>query len=251
MHKPSDMVLTADQARAIDRYALEVLGLPGIVLMENAAINAASVVLDLLEEAVELDRDRFVVSVLCGGGNNGGDGYAVARQLLGFGVEVHVFATKPVGELTGDAAVNARAWLALGHTVRPCEDAIQAWNDASETWAQSHVLVDAMLGTGFRGVMRHATAGMIEAVNAVHENHFGRLRVVSLDVPSGLNADTGENLNPVVFADVTVAFVARKAGFGHPEAEAYLGRVIVADIGLPASAIRAALSAGRARSAGS
>ena len=261
MHKPSDMVLTADQARAIDRYAIEVLGLPGIVLMENAAINAASVVLDLLEEAVELDRDRFVVSVLCGGGNNGGDGYAVARQLLGFGVDVHVFATKPVEELTGDAAVNARACDRLGIPIRLCRDAGSA-EHAAKTWRGSHALVDALLGTGFTGDVRAALAGVIDAVNSVKAQRGDRLRVVSLDVPSGLDADSGRAGGTAVRADATVTFVAPKAGFAASSAQAHLGRVIVADIGLPHSAIqsaiqsairaaiRAALPAGQARSAG-
>ncbi|MEM1097554.1 MAG: NAD(P)H-hydrate epimerase [Planctomycetota bacterium] len=241
MTDAAEIVLTAEQARAIDRYAIDVLGLPGIVLMENAAINVASVVLDTLENAVELDRDRFVVSVLCGGGNNGGDGYAVARQLVGFGVEAKVFAAKPVAEPTGDAAINAAACERLGISVEVCENAEHAAK-AAETWRRSHAIVDGLLGTGFTGTVRDGLAGVIDAVNAVKRERGDRLAVVALDVPSGLDADTGAVGGSAVRADTTVTFVAPKAGFAAAEAEAWTGRVIVADIGLPDAAISAALA---------
>ncbi|MEM7576340.1 MAG: NAD(P)H-hydrate epimerase [Planctomycetota bacterium] len=238
--KMSGWVLTATQARAIDRYAIEVLGLPGVVLMENAAINAASVVLDTLEDSVELDRDRFVVSILCGGGNNGGDGYAVARHLLGFGVEVHVFAAKSVEALTGDAAVNANACVALGISITACETAEQTVA-AADIWRGSHAIVDGLLGTGFSGGVRSGLAGVIDSVNRVKTDRGERLAIVALDVPSGLDADAGVVKGTGIRADTTVTFVGPKAGFAKPEAIACLGRVIVADIGLPDSAIRAAL----------
>ncbi|MEM8782912.1 MAG: NAD(P)H-hydrate epimerase [Planctomycetota bacterium] len=240
MGDASETVLTAPQSRSIDRYAIDVLGLPGVVLMENAAINAASVVLDLLENAAELDRDRFVVSVLCGGGNNGGDGYAVARQLLGFGVDVRVFAGKPVEELAGDAAINARACERLGVPITPCENAEQA-EAASEFWGKSHAVVDGLLGTGFAGQVRGGLAGVIDAINAVKARCGDRLTVVSLDVPSGLDADAGSVGAAAIRADATVTFVAPKTGFATPAARAHLGRVVVADIGLPDAAIAAAL----------
>ncbi|MEM1444445.1 MAG: NAD(P)H-hydrate epimerase [Planctomycetota bacterium] len=242
MSDSNELILTAAQARAIDRYAIETLGLPGIVLMENAAINAASIVLDILENAVELDRDRFVVSVLCGGGNNGGDGYAVARQLLGFGVEVRLCAVKPIAKLTGDALINAQVCERLRLSVWPCENEKQA-RDCRVAWASSHALVDAVLGTGVSSPIRRETAAVLEAVNATKLDLGDRLRVVSLDVPSGLDPDTGQASGAYVRADATVTFVAPKAGFEHPQARAALGRVIVADIGLPDSAVAMALKA--------
>ncbi len=240
--------LTAAQSRAVDRYAVDVLGLPGLVLMENAAINTASVVLDLLEDAGELDRDAFVVSVLCGGGNNGGDGYAIARQLMGFGVAVKLYALKPVDELRDDAAVNAKACAKLGLEIVACANADDAERHAA-SWASSHVLVDALLGTGFSGELREGLAGVIAALNRTKTQRGAKLRVVSVDVPSGLNADTGKPAEPTVRADVTVTFVAPKTGFATTDAaQAHLGRVIVADIGLPDAAVRAALAAdGNAR----
>lgn len=234
--------LTAAQSRAVDRYAVEVLGLPGLVLMENAAINTASVVLDVLEDAGELDEDAFRVSVLCGGGNNGGDGYAIARQLAGFGMAVTLFAARPVDELHGDALVNARACECLGFEIVPCRDEAEAKRCVAR-WSASHVIVDALLGTGFSGALRGGLAGVIGVLNEVKTHQAERVRVVSVDVPSGMDADTGECAEPTVLADVTVTFVAPKAGFGLASALGCLGRVVVADIGLPDSAVRAALGA--------
>lgn len=229
--------ITVEQARAIDRHAIETLGLPGVVLMENAAINAASVVLDLLEDAIELDRDRFVVSIVCGGGHNAGDGYAMARQLAGFGLQVHVFAHRPIETLRGDTAIQAHAWQAMRGTVHSCLGPADLAM-ARTIWRESHVLVDALLGTGFRGPVRPETAAVIEAMNQAGPWP----RILSVDVPSGLDADTGRAEGPCVRADRTVTFVARKAGFDQPEAGGYLGEVVVADIGLPDAAIIQALA---------
>lgn len=220
--------------------ASEVLGLPGLVLMENASINTASVVQDVLEDAVELDEDAFRVSVLCGGGNNGGDGYAIARQLMGFGVAVTVFAARPVEELRGDVLVNAQACERLGFEVVPCADETQA-NACRAAWSGSHVVVDALLGTGFSGALREGLAGVIGVLNNVKSQRAEHVQVVAVDLPSGMNADTGELAEPTVKADVTVTFVAEKAGFSKKSASSHLGTVVVADIGLPDCAVRAAL----------
>ncbi len=232
--------ITADEARAVDRYAIETLGLPGLVLMENAAINTASVVLDLLGDTAELDRDAFRVGVLCGGGNNGGDGYAIARHLLGFGIDVELFAAKPVDQLAGDALVNARACVRLGVRPDACRDAAEA-SRCAERWSAYHLLVDALLGTGFKGEVRHDLAGVIQTLNRIASGSNPGPQVLAVDLPSGLDADTGQPAESTVRADTTVTFVAPKAGFNGPAAAAVLGRVVVADIGLPDAAVRAAL----------
>jgi NAD(P)H-hydrate epimerase len=236
---PDASSFTVAQARAIDRYAVEVLGLPSIVLMENAAINAASLVLDLLADAVELDHDRFRVSILCGGGNNGGDGYALARQLLAFGVEVRVFAARRAVDLTGDAAVNADVWRAMDQPVTSCTNKAEA-EAARDVWSTSHLLVDAVLGTGFSDRLRPDLAGVLGVVNDLRQTADHPPRVLSLDVPSGLDADAGTADPAAVVADVTLTFVGPKIGFRRPSAAAYLGRVVVAEIGLPPGAIRQA-----------
>ncbi|MEM6460194.1 MAG: NAD(P)H-hydrate epimerase [Planctomycetota bacterium] len=233
--------LTRAEAAAVDRYAIEVLGLPGLVLMENAGLNAAGAVFDELRRWFVVDEGTARVAVVCGGGNNGGDGYVVARQLTSWGLQgVEVVAVKPVDELTGDAAVNAVAWTRLGGRV-------WGWHeqrDAAEAAVRgAHVAVDALLGTGYRaaaGPLRPATAAAVALLNERGEGD-GR-RVVCLDLPSGLDADTGAVAESgAVAADVTVSFVAEKAGFAAGEAGAYLGRVVLADIGLTAAAVAAAL----------
>lgn len=238
--------LTRAQARAVDRYAIEVLGLPGVVLMENAGINAAAVVVDVLSAAFGIATQEFPgarVAILCGGGNNGGDGYVVARQLMGWGLSPVVYAVKPTEELTGDAEINAEAWVRLGGAVVPAWEA-EKMADHAAAWADCHAVVDALLGTGYgvdKGPVRGAAAAAIAAVNGLLPDRGPR--VVSLDVPSGMDADTGEVVGAGVRADVTVSFVAEKAGFGVTAAGQFTGKVVIADIGLPDVAVRRALEA--------
>ncbi|MEM7625903.1 MAG: NAD(P)H-hydrate epimerase [Planctomycetota bacterium] len=250
--------LTRAQSRAVDRYAIDVLGLPGLVLMENAGINAAGAVFDVLRGEFVVDGDSARVAVLCGGGNNGGDGYVIARQLLSWGVPTRVYSVKPVEALTGDAAVNAAAWVALGQRVMLIDDPV-GLGEAVGEWRETHVIVDALLGTGLsaeRGPIRAEVAAAIEAVaglvaggsvsgdDAVRGLPGFRGRVVAVDVPSGLDVDSGQAVGSAVRADLTVTFVAEKAGFAMDTAAEYLGRVVSADIGLPPSAIEAALEWG-------
>lgn len=249
--------LTRAQSRAVDRYAIEVLGIPGVVLMENAGINAAGAVVDVLKKQFIVDEGSARVAILCGGGNNGGDGYVVARQLLSWGLSPRVYGVKPVEGLSGDAAVNAAAWVGLGQNITRIDDPAGLATSA-ERWRGDHVVVDALLGTGFgaeHGAMRGPTAAVVAAVNGLtapapgtalgsgEADFRGRGRVVALDVPSGLDADTGRAVGEAIKADLTVTFVAEKAGFAKPGAGVYLGKVVAADIGLPASAVAAALRA--------
>ena len=244
----SPLRLTRAQSRAVDQYAVEVLGLPGLVLMENAGINAAGAVFDVLQSNFMVDEDSARVAVLCGGGNNGGDGYVAARHLAAWGVPVQLYAVKPPEALKGDAAVMAGAWTRGGGRVESLSSPEEV-AEAAREWMACHVVVDAMLGTGFGaecGVVRGVIAAAIGALNGLLDegssspDHAFRGRVVSLDVPSGLDADTGAAVGDAVRADKTVTFVAEKAGFADPAAEAFLGQVVIAEIGLPPSAVAAA-----------
>lgn len=232
--------LTRQQARAIDRYAMEILGLPGLVLMENAGINASGAIFDLLSERYIIDEDSAAVAILCGGGNNGGDGYVVARQLHAWGLTPTVYALKPVSDLAGDAAVNAMVCQRLGLPIVELPDVLSV-DRYSAVWQRAHLVVDAMLGTGFGGEMR-VREPLASAILAV--NDLAGPSIVSLDVPSGLDCDTGRPSGPdeaplAVRADLTVTFVAKKVGFDDPQAKGYLGKVVTADIGLPHSVIDA------------
>ncbi|MBB6430848.1 hydroxyethylthiazole kinase-like uncharacterized protein yjeF [Algisphaera agarilytica] len=255
----SPIRLTRQQSRAVDRYAIEELGIPGVVLMENAGINAAGAVFDLLRDAFEfeVDEENARIAIVCGGGNNGGDGYVVARQLKCWGMSPVVYAVKPVGELTGDAKVMADAWVSVGGSVVEASEEA-AVERVSGEWQVAHVVVDALLGTGYgveKGGLRGATAAAVRAMaGLVEEDSDGgaefRGRIVSLDVPSGMDADTGEVAGGTgggasggaVRADQTITFVAEKVGFGVAGAEKWLGRVVTADIGLPWDVVEAALA---------
>ena len=211
--------LTRAQVREVDRIAIEEIGIPGIVLMENAARGLADAARELVEPAAAR------VAIVCGGGNNGGDGYALARHLHNAGAEVRCYAVKPVAELRGDAAVNAGIAERMGLPVETVAErgAIEA---AAPGWRDSDLVVDALLGTGFAGTVRDPVAAAIERINAAPA-------VLAVDIPSGLDADAGEPSNATVRATATVTFVAEKVGFRAAAARPYLGALHVAGIGAP------------------
>lgn len=209
--------LTRNQVREVDRIAIERLGIPGIVLMENASRHAADAALSYLRDHCGRVASECHVAVCCGGGNNGGDGYAMARLLANAGCHVRIHAAKPIDELTGDAATNAAV----------CRNMDLPITDGFKDLDPVDLIVDALLGTGFHGEVRQPLDRAIRAINAA------RPPVLAVDVPSGLDCDTGEPARETVRAALTVTFVAEKVGFAVESAAAYLGRVIVADIGAP------------------
>lgn len=213
--------LSRAEVRAIDRRALEEFGLPGIVLMENAGRNAAAILHTLAPGAA--------IAIVCGRGNNGGDGFVMARHLELAGHAVRLLLTGDPAGLTGDAATNHRVAVAAGMPLVCMESASPAtWEEAL---AGADWVVDALLGTGVAGPARDATATAIAAINRTRE--AGTARVFAVDLPSGLDCDTGQPLGPCVRADVTATFVARKSGFDQPGAAAFTGVVHVIDIGVP------------------
>jgi NAD(P)H-hydrate epimerase len=224
--------LTRDQTREVDRLAVEELGIPSIVLMENAARQTAEVVLDILETDLHLITVDAKVVVFCGGGNNGGDGYATARHLANRGVQVAALACSDPDSLDGDAAVNCDIASRMQLVVEAAD--LPGLDGALAEAGEPHVVVDALLGTGFQGEVREPLDAMIERINVLRE---GGAKVVAVDVPSGLDCETGQPSNATVEADVTVTFVAAKAGYGHDQAPRYVGEVVVADIGAPESLI--------------
>ena len=226
----NDVILSRAQVRRVDALAVEDLRMPSILLMENAGRNAAT----LIAQRYPLG-DGFV-TLLCGPGNNGGDGFVIARHLANAGYAVRVLFLGETSRLTDDARTNFNIATHMGFTIDVLDTA-SACRMAIEELSSSDVLVDALLGTGFHGHVREPLAGAIETVNA-------RLwrGVVSIDVPSGLDCDTGEIGNVAVRADGTVTFVARKRGFENPAAHRYLGEVVVADIGAPPALIERVLT---------
>jgi NAD(P)H-hydrate epimerase len=204
--------LTAAQMREADRRCIEDLGIPGAVLMNNAGT------------AVFREIERGPVGVVCGKGNNGGDGYVVARLALLAGFKTRVVLVSDPEQITGDAGVFLLAYRRLGGVL----DVVQ--NEAAATkavagLADCAVLVDALLGTGVKGELHGPIRAAIEA--------WPRVRTVAVDLPSGLNADTGAVCGCCVRADVTVTFQFAKQGFKAAAAKEYLGKVVVGDIGIP------------------
>ncbi len=210
--------LTRDQVRDIDARAIAEYGLPGIVLMENAGRGTAELLIRLGAGGG--------VAICAGKGNNGGDGYVIARHLELRGIAASVLLFCQPTELTGDAAINYHvleaARLPLGVMGASPDVAELDRQLAAADW-----IVDALLGTGTRGTIREPYLTAIAAINRA-----GR-KVLAVDLPSGMDCDTGQPLGACVRADHTATFVARKIGFEAPGAERFTGQVHVIDIGVP------------------
>jgi len=211
---------TADVMRQIDVTAIEGVGIPGGHLMERAGLAVADEILERYEpeEAV----------VFAGKGNNGGDGFVVARELFNAGVEVTVFTLAPAAEYAGDAKLNLDILDKLGVDVREAFDAEGApAEDAIMIVEMADVVVDAIFGTGFTGAAKGAAAAAIELINEAPG------AVVSVDIASGVGASTGAIHGPAVFADLTVALHAAKIGHFITPGGTFSGEVVVSPIGIP------------------
>jgi NAD(P)H-hydrate epimerase len=209
----ADRLYTAGQVRRLDDCAIRGHGIAGIELMERAGRS----VFEAAREAHATSRKWLV---LCGGGNNGGDGYVIARLGIEAGLTVSLCALKDPGSMQGDAATAARRWREAGG--RPT-----AW--PVETLADHDLVFDALLGTGLDRAPAGDYAKVIEAVNACG------LPVVAVDIPSGLNADTGIAFSPAMRADLTVTFIGSKRGLFTADGPDYAGEVLYSSLETPDS----------------
>ncbi len=216
------VVMSRDEVRAFDAWAINEVGIPGVVLMENAGRSCAELA---AEKLAELGGGR--VCVFCGTGNNGGDGYVVARHLRGAGVETTVVLCGEPGKVKGDAKVNLDVLERLGQRI---DTIVVGGADISRQVAalggDAAIVVDGLFGTGLRGRLRDEYGSLIEGINSL-----GR-PIVAIDIPSGLDCDTGEVLGAAIRARWTVTFAAAKKGFTVPAATEYTGEVYVAGIGV-------------------
>jgi NAD(P)H-hydrate epimerase len=210
--------------RAIDRRAIEEFGIPALVLMENAGRGAT-------EEAVRLYRERSLdgpVLVLCGAGNNGGDGYVVARHMANAGFDMRVFccADRAKIDRAREAGINLTVCERMGLPIKDMHTPEQVEGVGAELSAGAMV-VDAIFGIGLSSTPREPQATLLRI--------FGEagLPVLAVDVPSGLDADTGQPLGLALRADVTATMACPKVGLRGP-GEPYVGRLVVVDIGMPA-----------------
>jgi hydroxyethylthiazole kinase-like uncharacterized protein yjeF len=222
-------LLTAAQMRAIEAAAIASGEATGLELMERAG---RGVVEAIFQEWPELKVTSHRTLVLCGPGNNGGDGFVVARLLREWGWEVEVFLYGDPERLPAEACVNYERWVEMGEVTVRRTDPPPLTDDSLHLSVLPGLLVDALFGIGlrrpFRGVFTALADAQVQAVMRAH-----RVRRVAVDLPSGLNADTGRVTGGAVLpADLTVTFHARKPAHVHPEAAALCGRVVVQDIGL-------------------
>jgi NAD(P)H-hydrate epimerase len=210
--------LSREQVRAVDRRALEEYGVSGVVLMENAGRSAAELLLRL--------GARGPVTICAGKGNNGGDGFVIARHLDINHVPVRLLLFARPEELSGDAAINYRIIEKSGLPIAVFGPDVDEATVHREL-AASEWVVDALFGTGLTGPVRPPLDRVIAAINGCGA------RVLAVDIPSGLDCDTGRPLGATVRATHTVTFVAQKKGFAEPSAKEWLGEVHVAGIGAP------------------
>jgi hydroxyethylthiazole kinase-like uncharacterized protein yjeF len=212
-------VLSRDEMRAFDAHAIDARHVPSLVLIENAGRGVADVVLD------GLGPDGLVV-VVAGGGNNGGDGFVVARHLATRGKKVVVHLVAPPSTLKGDARTNHDALAGLGVSIELVSADLASLR---ASLAQADCVVDALFGTGLDRPLSGIFASVVELINQSHK------RVVSVDIPSGMDADTGQALGVAVRASSTVTFALHKLGLLTPHGAELAGDVRVADIGVPPS----------------
>ncbi|RPI16731.1 MAG: NAD(P)H-hydrate dehydratase [Lysobacterales bacterium] len=222
MHVPSVALYTAAEVRALDRRAIAELGIPGYELMTRAGHAA----LDALRRAWPEARS---LAVLCGPGNNGGDGYVIARAGRALGYTVRAVSLGDVAALRGDARRAYEDYAAAGGKLQP-------W---SPDVLDADVVVDALFGTGLARAPDGIAAGMIRCINGA-----GR-PVVAVDIPSGLHSDTGEVLGDAVRADLTVTFIGRKVGAHLGCGPDHVGRVVFDDLGVPAATYEGSQPAAR------
>lgn len=215
---------TREQVREIDRRAKDEYGMPGVMLMENAGCGVARIALDMLGDAAGKQ-----VVIFCGRGNNGGDGFVAARHLHNAGCRVSLILAAPQDQLEsveGEAAMN----FCICEAMRlPLLDAstVKGQAQAAAQAKLADLIIDALLGTGLSGQVRDPYLTLIRLINAEDKP------VLAVDIPSGLDANTGQVLRAAVRCRETATFVLPKIGFTLLEGPSHVGKVSVVDIGVP------------------
>ena len=219
--------VTIDQMREIDRRTIEEYGIPSIVLMENAGRQAYEVAKKMLGK----DLTKKKAAVICGKGKNGGDGFVVARYLLNYGANIYVF-------LLGDVSSLAEETLINFQILKKCRIEIDEVKTSNEikgienALKSADLVIDAILGIGVRGEVKSPLKDVIEIINSSGKH------VMSIDIPSGLDGDTGDVLGVCVKATATVTMGAVKNGFFLKDGPSHVGELTVADIGIPSALLK-------------
>ena len=225
LHGPVTRVLNSTQMRDADRRTIEAIGIPSIELMENAGREVVRAIDAAFERLASMR-----VAVLCGKGNNGGDGLVVSRLLLERGIDVRTWLAGRASDLKGDARANLDRLRSLGGGIVEVSSP-EEWRLHRAQALASDLIVDALFGTGLNAPLAGLAETIVNDVNA-----SGR-PVVSIDLPSGLSADRYEPIGPAIKATLTVTLAAPKLPLVLPPADALAGRLTVANIGIPPEAI--------------
>ena len=214
-------VLTSKQMKRIDRKAIEEIGIIGPILMENAGLQITNAI---REKFPEIDKEKIVI--VAGKGNNGGDGFVIARHLFNQGCDPHVLLLASKGDVKGDAALNLRIAEKIGIKIDEVSS-IKEWTNHKKKLLNSTLIVDAIFGTGFMKAAEGLYATVIKDINK------SKAYKVAVDIPSGISSDTFQVIGPCVKADLTVTMAAPKIAHVFPPAEEYVGELKVADISVP------------------
>ena len=217
------IVMSRDQVRDFDAWAIQQMGIPGCVLMENAAKNCTQIITQHFSEPVNKG-----VCIFCGASNNGGDGFVIARHLVNHGLSVRVVVCADPARLTGDAQGNYDICRKMDIPIQTLDMQTESLcRDVEIAVEGCGLLVDALLGTGLQGQLKEPMALLISSINSHN------IPIVAVDIPSGLDCDSGVPLPVCIEASTTVTFVAIKKGFAaNPDSRQATGRVFVADIGI-------------------
>jgi len=211
-------LLTAEQARAIDIKAKEVFGISTLVLMENAGRTIA-------REAMRVLRGRRSVAIFCGKGNNAGDGFVAGRHLLIRGIKPEIFLAVSVADVEKEARINLEILLKLKQRIIEVKE--ESLDLVKRKIAKYNLIIDALLGVGLSGEVRGIYRDLIGIINDSGSY------ILSVDIPSGLDATSGRILGCCIRANETVTFAAKKRGMVLGEGAKYCGRVVVKDLGIP------------------
>jgi hydroxyethylthiazole kinase-like uncharacterized protein yjeF len=211
-------VLTAQQAKAIDTKARDKLGISTLVLMENAGRAVA-------EEVLKSIGSKKAVAIFCGKGNNGADGFVAARHLLTRRIKADLYLAGEISDVQNEAKTNLEIHLALKQKIIEVNG--KNLHLVKNNIYRYSLIVDALLGVGLKGEVKGIFRDLIETINT------SKAYILSVDIPSGLDATTGEVLGSSVKADKTVTFVAKKRGMVLGDGPQYCGRVVVKDLGIP------------------
>lgn len=220
-------LLTAEEMQKLDRTAINELGIPGVVLMENAGLQ----VVEEIHRIIGDPRGK-TITIFAGKGNNGGDGFVIARHLLNAGAEVKVLMFADIKDIAGDAKVNLNILQAMGFKVFPIINP-NSLNIVKLAMVYTDLIVDAIYGTGFQGEVPAHIGNVIEIVNSSGKP------VVAVDIPSGLEANTGHVHGPCIKATVTVTFAYAKIGLLIHHGPKLAGKLTLADISIPPDLIEA------------